>query len=456
MNAAGNIAVLDVGKTNAKLVIVDARSGKEVAARNTANRVIDSGPYPHHDVDALWQFFTEALRSFAREPGFDAISVTAHGAAAALLGADKLAMPVIDYEFIYPETVQAEYDAIRPDFAETGSPRLPGGLNVGAQLHYQKTCFPADFANVRKIVTYAQYWTWRLTGIAVNELTSLGCHTDLWNPHQGGFSSLVGRLGIAGLLAPIMPAFEPIGKLTPGLTQALGLPAPVPVYCGIHDSNASLLPHLVSREAPFSVISTGTWVVCFAAGGQIATLDPLRDTLINIDAHGNPVPSARFMGGREFDIACRGNAATEPDAATIARVIENRHMILPALVAGSGPFPQTHAAVPDLAALDPEERVVVASLYAALMTQTCLQLIGGAGITIVEGPFARNGVYLSALRTSTERDVIAWPGSTGTSLGAAILAGAQAPSSDGGVMATPLDVDFSDYARLWHQRARAS
>ena len=31
----------------------------------------------------------------------------------------------------------ADYDAVRPPFAETGTPRLPIGLNLGAQLFWQ-------------------------------------------------------------------------------------------------------------------------------------------------------------------------------------------------------------------------------------------------------------------------------------------------------------------------------
>ena len=109
------------------------------------NRVVKGGIYPHYDVEALWAFFVETLITFAKSPGFDAISVTAHGASAALLGEDDLAMPVIDYEHVYPDEVRAAYAALRPDFAETRSPLLSGGLNVGAQIHYQKTQFPAEF-----------------------------------------------------------------------------------------------------------------------------------------------------------------------------------------------------------------------------------------------------------------------------------------------------------------------
>ncbi len=362
------IAVIDVGKTNAKVVVVDAASGTEIASSSTQNRVIKDGPYPHYGVGALWAFFVEALTSFAHSPGFDAISVTAHGASAALLGADDLAMPVIDYEHVYPEEVRVAYAALRPDFAETRSPHLSGGLNVGAQIHYQKTQFPTQFADVRTILTYAQYWVWRLTGIAVNEVTSLGCHTDLWNPQKGEYSTLVDTLKLRPFMAPIRSAFARIGDLREPLARQIGVDKAIPVYCGIHDSNASLLPHLITRTSPFSVVSTGTWVVSFAVGGRLDQLDPARDTLANVDAYGKPVPSARFMGGREFDLLTGGNAV-EPDTDVLEKVIREQFMILPSVVHGSGPYPAREVNRLNDKSRSVPELNATASLYTALMTK---------------------------------------------------------------------------------------
>lgn len=448
MSGIRNIAVLDIGKTNAKVVVVDAATGIEIATRNTPNRVLLDGIYPHYDVEAIWKFCVDALTSFASSPGFDAISVTAHGAAAVLLGEQGLALPVIDYEYIYPEDVRAAYVAIRPDFSETFSPLQSGGLNVGAQIHLQKTTFPAEFAKVKTILTYAQYWVWRLTGIARNEVTSLGCHTDLWNPQTGDYSSLVDTLNLRPLLAPIASAFDRIGDLLPVLAEHIGVGKALPVFCGIHDSNASLLPHLITQTSPFSVISTGTWVVSFAVGGLLHQLDSARDTLANVDAYGKAVPSARFMGGREFDQLTRGGIL-EPGLETLSRIIADQIMILPSVVQGSGPFPDRKPnwinGEPELAA----ERFAAASLYAAMMTGTSLQLIGASGPTIVEGPFSRNPIYLSALRSLTSREVIATIGSTGTSLGAALLAGATLPAESGGEVIPPLAPSFDLYAKRW-------
>ena len=149
----------------------------------------------------------------------------------------------------YPQAIRDAYDVLRPPFAKTGSPRLSMGLNLGAQLHYQQTAFPAAFAKVAAILTYPQYWAARLTGVTANEVTSLGCHTDLWNPQTGTYSALVDTLGIRPLMAPTRPAFDALGPLLPEIAAMIG--TSVPVYCGIHDSNASLLPHLVDRADPF-------------------------------------------------------------------------------------------------------------------------------------------------------------------------------------------------------------
>lgn len=455
MNAPSyhRIAVLDIGKTNAKVVVLDSETGAEIAVLKRPNIAIKTGLYPHYDIEALWSFALDALKSLAREPGFDAISITTHGASAALLARDgALAMPVIDYEHEYPQEIRDAYTALRPTFDETFSPRLAMGLNVGAQLHYQKTAFPGEFAKAATILTYAQYWTARLTGVAANELTSLGCHTDLWNPRAGSYSSLVDRLGIRDLMAPIRSAFDALGPVLPEIAAELGLAAPVPVYCGIHDSNASLLPHLVHREAPFAVVSTGTWVINFGVGGDLDHLDPNRDALANVDAYGRAVPSSRFMGGREFEILSAEIGPVDEKAvqAAIGPVIDKGMMLLPNIAAGSGPFPGKASRWIGAEEASREQRYATACLYLALMTDACLGLIGAKGPVIVEGPFALNGTYLTLLAALTGREVMALPGSTGTSQGAALLTGIR-PASGAETHVPPTDIPgLAAYRARWY------
>jgi len=432
LSAYRRIAVIDIGKTNAKIVVLDAETGGEIAVLKTTNGVLKTGPYPHYDIERLWDFIIGALKGFATTPGFDAISITTHGASAVLLDADgRLALPVLDYEHTYPQAVQEAYGKLRPAFAKTFSPRLSGGLNVGAQIHYQKSVFPGEFARVATILTYPQYWAFRLTGVAANEVTSLGCHTDLWNPTTGDYSSLVDTLDIRALMAPVRSAFDALGTVLPALSADMGLATRVPVYCGIHDSNASLLPHLVDNEAPFAVVSTGTWVISFGVGGDLEHLDPERDALANVDAYGRAVPSSRFMGGREFEILAAqiGTASPEAIEAALPTAIGKRIMLLPNVVEGSGPFPGRKMRWIGEISANNAERLAAVSLYLALMTEASLDLIGAKGTIFVEGPFALNHAYLVALSALTSADVVALAGSTGTSQGAALLTGIRPPAT---------------------------
>ena len=62
---------------------------------------------------------------------------------------------------------------------------------------------------------------------------------------------------------------------------------------------------------------------------------------MNVHAFGDPVPSARFMGGREFEQAMHG--ITSPALGTLQKqdfdtVLEEKIMLLPAIEHHSGPY----------------------------------------------------------------------------------------------------------------------
>jgi sugar (pentulose or hexulose) kinase len=110
----------------------------------------------------------------------------------------------------------------------------------------------------------------------------------------------------------------------------------------------------------------------------------------------------------------------------------------------------------DPAALAPGERIAAASLYCALLAATCHELAGAGGPVLVEGPFARNRIFLGALAALISAPVIAQPDATGTTAGAALLAfgpGARVVFTDP-LPAEPLPVNLGDYARQWRERAR--
>src|SRR6516165_6251254 len=261
---------------------------------------------------------------------------------------------------------------------------------------------------------------WRLSGVAVLEVTLLGAHTDLWAPRKGQVSSLVKALGVDHLLTPLRRAFDPLGPIKPEIADATGLAPETQVFCGIHDSNASLLPYLVSRQAPFTVLSTGTWVILMCVGLPLDQLDPRDDTLANVDALGRPIACGRFMGGREYAVIAGGGA--NPDLDAIERVIDSGAIAIPCFSGHGGPYATTKGVIRgEVAARD---RTALATLYCALVSDLMLTRMGAtSGDLIVEGTFAGNLLFcqmLGVLRP-TQR-VFAAEDAAGTARGAAMLA----------------------------------
>ncbi|MET3911742.1 sugar (pentulose or hexulose) kinase [Bradyrhizobium sp. S3.3.6] len=412
------VAVFDIGKTNVKLALFD--EGRLLWEKSAPNRVLPGPPYPNEDVESAWNFFLDALREVALTHQISAIVPTAHGAAGALIGESKLAAPVMDYEFAGVEVIESDYARLRPPFSESLSPKVPAGLNLGRQLAYQKWRRPDLFAKARYFVGYPQYWAWRLTGVAASEVTSLGAHTDLWAPRQGQVSSLVKALGVHHLLPPLRRAFDPLGPIQPDIAALTGLAPETQVFCGIHDSNASLLPYLIARQAPFTVLSTGTWVILMCVGLSLDQLDPRDDTLANVDALGRPIACGRFMGGREFAVIAGGGG--NPDLDAVERVIGSGAMALPCFSGQGGPYAATKGIIRgEVAAHD---QTALATLYCALVGDLMLTRMGAtSGDLIIEGTFAGNLAFcqtLGALRP--KQRVFAAEDVAGTARGAAMLA----------------------------------
>lgn len=404
--AKGAIAVIDLGKTLSKVSVWD-RHGRMLDRAVRPNAPVVVGGLKRLDLDGIGAWLLDTLARFSIH-AVDTIVPVGHGAGVVALGADGVAVPPLDYEQPLPADIAAAYRAERDAFAITGSPALPDGLNFGAQIYWLERVQPAEMADAT-LLPWAQYWAWFLTGRAVSEVTSLGCHSDLWNPMAGTFAPMARRLGWADRFAPVGPAWEAVGALEPDLAARTGLSPDVQVLAGLHDSNAALLaargfPEIAANEA--TVLSTGTWFIAMRLAAEAVDTGGLaeaRDCLVNVDAYGKPVPSARFMGGREIETLIEIDTRRidiKPDQpallAAVPAVLASGAMILPTLASGCGPFPQGNSTFlnrPD----DWYQRRAAASLYAALVADVALNLIGSKERILIEGRFAEAEVFVRAL-----------------------------------------------------------
>ena len=268
------------------------------------------------------------------------------------------------------------------------------------------------------------------------------------------------RRGWAQQFAPLARAGDVIGTLLPGLARQTGLSPNVRIHAGLHDSNAALVAargfaEIDGQEA--TVLSTGTWFVAMRTPAEpvdLAALPETRDCLVNVDIAGQPVPSSRWMGGREIDLL--GARIDMPGLGGLAEVLASGAMVLPSLVSASGPFPDAiHRWENEPVAAT--ERAAAAALYAALMADSQLGLIGASGHLLIEGRFAGSEIFTRAL-ASLRSDMRVYVARAEADLffGALRLIWNDLRPATPLQTIEPLPHDLAAYGREWQARVRAS
>ncbi len=464
------IIVLDVGKTISKLTLW-TKAGALLRRCTHENIRVFRGAMTVLDVHGIEAWLKETLRDFAAYGQVTAIIPVAHGASLALIRDGVLLTEPLDYEASLCGDELDRYQLERGRFDETGSPRLPGGLNLGAQIYWLEHNCPELFDDRLTIVPYAQYWSWLLSGIAASEVTSFGCHSDLWNPAANTLSKIAYRRGWADRLAPIRRADSILGPITESWAEQTGLGRGVQIYCGIHDSNAALLAARSHQElsgSDLTVLSTGTWFVAMrtpeiGANFNRCDLSEARDCLVNVDIDGKPVPSARFMGGREIELLIglgkgRLDVVSEQPLvlAALNTVIANEVMVLPTMIPGCGPFPngQSRWMTPPA---NNHERKAAISLFAAMMVDAMLGLIDARHMLLIEGRFASAEIFVRALATlRPDIRICLSPGYDSVSHGALRLVCKTLCPAETIIEVKSLDTSLDAYHASWKHYARRS
>jgi len=411
MDARTSTLVLDIGKSNAKLVLI-AADGAVLRTTSVLNESVQDATHGFLalGVARLQDWLLHAVPELLAGAVPARVSVTTHGAAFCAIDDDGLVLPPIDYEWDGYDGVTAAFDASLANFAHHGTARLGQGLNGGRQIDFVHRRWPALAQRIRYWLPYAQYWSWWLGGAACTEVSSLGCHTGLWAPAEGRYSDWAIARGIAERFAPLRPAWDVVGTLRPALARAWSLPADVEIIAGVHDSNACLARHIRTHPRA-TVVSTGTWCIVMAPGADATRLAPERDELVNVAVDGRGVPTARFMGGREFAALCDGADPALATPRALAEVVHEGWMALPSFAEAGGPFAGRagrilHRGAPveaGVSAVPERLRPALATIYCACVSALLVDDLAGpdAATTlapvILEGPLALNLAYGPAM-----------------------------------------------------------
>jgi Sugar (pentulose and hexulose) kinases len=456
------IAVIDIGMTNKKVAVYDLRlRALDSVSRTFAPIMLDG--LETHDLAGMEEWFLDSLASFARRFDIAAIAVTTHGATMVCVGEDGMACaPCVYYTHEPgPEFQERFYAAMgerRELQATTGTPPLSAMINPSKGLFFLRERFPVEYAAASHVLNYPQYWGYRLTGMLGAEGTYTGCHSYLWNWGESRYSSVAEKLGIAGKMPyPLRDSWAALGAIKPEIASRTGIAADAIVTMGIHDSNASLLPHLAKKPGgDFILNSTGTWCVLMHPQERFGfEPDELgKVVFFNRSAYNKPVKTAIFLGGMEYEawtkaIAKASGLATasylpEPSESDYRALVESKSsFILPELVPGSGQFPGSRpraldcgfeyalrdiesGATPLPFFREPRRALAALNLSLALQTLVALERAGLGERTEVftEGGFRKNIGYNAIIATALGGRAYLTDIAEATSLGAAMTAAA--------------------------------
>jgi hypothetical protein len=234
---------------------------------------------------------------FNKQFHIQALNFSAYGAS--LVHLDKRGLPVTplySYTKPYPgDLLQTFYNTYgnKENIAlETASPPL-GMLNAGLQLYWLKYRKPAVYKKIKYSLHLPQYCSYLLTNKAHSEISSIGCHTALWDFRRKEYHHWVKEENLHKLFPPVSPT-----------NVKMNIPLGKHKFCsgiGIHNSTAALLPFSLSITEPFLLLSTGSWSITFNPFNEVPLTanDLNKDCLSYMSPEGKILKASRLFLGNE-------------------------------------------------------------------------------------------------------------------------------------------------------------
>jgi len=301
MNKVPVIAIFDVGKTNKKILLFDEHY-KIVHEENVQlKETKDEDGFTCEDIGALTAWIKSVFDKITKDERFDvnAVNFSGHGASFVYLDADNnVCAPLYNYLNPYPQKLQKQfykkYGGENFFSKQTASPVL-GNLNSGMQLYLLKYEKPEIFKKIKTALHLPQYLSYVLTDKISADITSIGCHTNLWNFAENEYHDWIKEEDLENIFAPLFPCdttttFEFNNKK-------------IIAGYGLHDSSAALIPYLHSFQEPFVLISTGTWCISLNPfnNSPLTEYELNNDCLCYLSYDGKPVKASRLFAGYEHE-----------------------------------------------------------------------------------------------------------------------------------------------------------
>jgi len=295
------IAIFDIGKTNKKFFLLDESYAIVLERSAPFEEITDEDGDACDDVQLLTSWVRETLTEVLQIKKFDvrAINFSAYGASFVYIDENgKTVAPLYSYLKKYPEELKnslyEKYGGATKVSCETASPVL-GSLNSGMQLYRMMKEKPEVYRQMKYALHLPQYISYLITKQACSDITSIGCHTQLWDYQNNGYHQWVKDEGIDKKLAPVLPS-NMTGEFYFGEKK-------LNAGTGLHDSSAALIPYLAVFTEPFILISTGTWCISLNPFNEtpLTNEELEKDCLCYMEYQGKPVKASRLFAGYEHE-----------------------------------------------------------------------------------------------------------------------------------------------------------
>ena len=297
------IAIFDIGKTNKKLFLFNENYEIVLEKSTQFDEITDEDGDACEDVELLSLWVIDTFNEVLQNPSFEikALNFSTYGASFVHLDSEgKVIAPLYNYLKPYSEALKKQfYDTYGGEqifTRKTASPIL-GNLNSGMVLYRLKYENPVLFAQIHFSLHLPQYISFLSTKQYFSDITSIGCHTNLWDFEENAYHEWVKKEGIIAKLAPINAQLL-MQVTNPFLNHSL------PIGIGLHDSSAALIPYLATfKGQKFVLISTGTWCITLNPFNHTPlTNEELQaDCLIYKQYKGEPVKASRLFAGYEHE-----------------------------------------------------------------------------------------------------------------------------------------------------------
>ena len=389
--------VLDIGKTNVKLTFVDSINNKTIKFFKTKQKNIYRHGIKILNSNSIFEWALKKITYIGRKHNLDKFVCTAHGTSIALISYDdKELLACTDYEYKFDKLFN-NYKKIAPKFSESFSPFLENGLNIGQQIYYLYKRKQKLIKKTKYILNYPQYIVWKLTSSFSSEISYVGCHTHLWDFKRNKLSSFVKKIKLEKKFPQIRKAWDTIGRKQIGESN-------LKIINGIHDSNASYLYFKNSDIKNFTLVSTGTWYIIFNQKTPLKNLNPSLDMLANIDVFGKPVPTMRFMGGREYD-HLMGVFKISNKTRAIKNFSFHDYLIYPSYASGGG-FSINKINIGFYEGLKKGQIYYLICLYISFVINFCLNQMRSSNTIILDGPITKNITIMKILSSLRKKQIV--------------------------------------------------